>query len=308
MLLAIDVGNTNTVLGLFDLAPKPILRESFRFQTEKDRTGDEYGLQLRTLFDFAGIQMEQVHDVIISSVVPPMQFPLEQMCKRFFGKKPLLVGPGIKTGMPVLYDNPREVGADRIVNAVAAYEKWPQGLIIVDFGTAPTFDAVSPKGEYLGGAIAPGIAISMEALFQHASKLPRVAFEKPDKVVGRNTVASMQSGLVFGYAGLVDSICSRIAEELGFSVKIVATSRRCTVMPSASPSQARRLAICGEKYRDSEAWARSASAWRRRASRIISTCRMVLSMVISRSPKSIGLVRKSNAPRFIAVRMLLMSP
>ena len=122
MLLAIDVGNTNTVLGLFDLAPKPLLRESFRFQTEKDRTGDEYGLQLRTLFDFAGIKLEQVHDVIISSVVPPMQFPLEQMCKRFFGKKPVVVGPGIKTGMPVLSDNPREVGADRIVNAVAAYE------------------------------------------------------------------------------------------------------------------------------------------------------------------------------------------
>ena len=217
MLLAIDVGNTNTVLGLFDLAPKPTLRESFRFQTEKDRTGDEYGLQLRSLFDFAGLKLEQVHDVIVSSVVPPMQFPLEQMCKRFFGKKPLIVGPGIKTGMPVLYDNPREVGADRIVNAVAAYEKWPQGLVIVDFGTATTFDAVTPKGEYLGGAIA------MEALFHRASKLPRVAFEKPDKVVGRNTVASMQSGLVFGYAGLVDSICSRMAEELGFPVKIVAT-------------------------------------------------------------------------------------
>src|SRR5882672_5771654 len=224
MLLAIDVGNTNTVLGVFDLAPhRTALRDSFRVQTEKDRTGDEYGLQIKALFDFANLRMSDVHDVIVSSVVPPMAFPLEQMTKRFFNKKPLFVGPGIKTGMPVLYDNPKEVGADRVVNAVAAYEKWPQGLIIVDFGTATTFDAVTPKGEYLGGAISPGIAISMEALFQRASKLPRVAFEKPDKVVGRNTVASMQSGLVFGYAGLVDSICSRMAEELGFPVKIVAT-------------------------------------------------------------------------------------
>ncbi len=229
MLLCIDVGNTNTVLGLYDL-PAPgasgssgTLRDSFRVQTEKDRTGDEYGLQLKALFEFAGVALTEVHDVIISSVVPPMAFPLEQMCKRFFGKKPLFVGPGIKTGMPVLYDNPREVGADRIVNAVAAYEQWPQGLIIVDFGTATTFDAVTPKGEYLGGAIAPGIGISMDALFQRASKLPRVAFEKPERVVGRNTVASMQSGIVFGYVGLVDGICSRMAAELGFPVKIVAT-------------------------------------------------------------------------------------
>src|SRR5438445_497847 len=153
MLLAIDVGNTNTVLGVFD---RSTLRDSFRVQTEKDRTGDEYGLQLRALFDFANLKMSEVHDVIISSVVPPMVFPLEQMSKRFFGKKPLFVGPGVKTGMPVLYDNPREVGADRIVNAVAAYEKWPTGLVIVDFGTATTFDAVTPKGEYLGGAISPG--------------------------------------------------------------------------------------------------------------------------------------------------------
>src|ERR1700716_3202003 len=220
MLLAIDVGNTNTVLGVFDASK---LRDSFRVQTEKDRTGDEYGLQIKALFDFANLRMSEVHDVIVSSVVPPMAFPLEQMCKRFFGKKPLIVGPGVKTGMPVLYDNPREVGADRIVNAVAAYDKWPQGLVIVDFGTATTFDAVTPKGEYLGGSIAPGIAISMEALFHHASKLPRVAFEKPERVVGRNTVASMQSGLVYGYVGLVDGICGGMKEELGYPAKVVAT-------------------------------------------------------------------------------------
>ena len=220
MLLAIDVGNTNTVLGVFD---GDTLRDAFRVQTEKDRTGDEYGLQIKALFDFAGLRMKDVHDVIVSSVVPPMVFPLEQMSRRFFDKKPLFVGPGVKTGMPVLYDNPREVGADRIVNAVAAYQKWPQGLIIVDFGTATTFDAVTPKGEYLGGSIAPGIQISMEALFQHASKLPRVGFEKPERVVGRNTVASMQSGLVYGYVGLVDGICARMKDELGFAVKVIAT-------------------------------------------------------------------------------------
>jgi type III pantothenate kinase len=236
MLLAIDVGNTNTVLGLFEMARgKPaVLRDSYRVQTEKDRTGDEYGLQLKALFEFSGVRMDEVDDVIVSSVVPPMAFPLEQMCLRFFRKKPLFVGPGVKTGMPVLYDNPREVGADRVVNAVAAYEKWPTGLVIVDFGTATTFDAVTPKGEYLGGAIAPGIAISMEALFHRASKLPRVSFDRPDKVVGRNTVASLQSGLVYGYVGLVDGICARMADELGYPVKVIATGGLAPLIANVS--------------------------------------------------------------------------
>src|SRR5438105_9499351 len=240
MLLAIDVGNTNTVLGVFDANR---LRDSFRVQTEKDRTGDEYGLQIKALFDFAGLRIAEVHDLSVSSVVPPMAFPLEQLCKRFFGKTPLIVGPGIKTGLPVLYDHPREVGADRIVNAVAAYDKWPQGLIIVDFGTATTFDAVTPRGEYLGGAIAPGIAISMEALFHRASKLPRVAFEKPDKVVGRNTVSSLQSGLVFGYVGLVDGICERMAVELGFPTKVIATGGLAPLIAGVS----RRIEIVDEQ-------------------------------------------------------------
>ena len=231
MLLAIDVGNTNTVLGMYD---GPKLVDHFRVQTEKDRTGDEYGLQLHSLFHFLGHELASIHDVIVSSVVPPMAFPLEQMAQRFFGKTPLFVGPGVKTGMPVLYDNPREVGADRIVNAVAAYDRWPQGLLIVDFGTATTFDAVTPKGEYLGGAIAPGVGISMEALFQRASRLPRVAFERPDRVVGRNTVASMQSGIVFGYTGLVDGICERMAAELGFPVKVVATGGLAPLLAKVS--------------------------------------------------------------------------
>ena len=152
-----------------------------------------------------------------------MQFALEKMCERYFHTRPLFVGPGVKTGMPILYENPREVGADRVVNAVAAYEKHKAGLVVVDFGTATTFDAVTPKGEYLGGSICPGITIAMDALFRSASKLPRVEFARPPHVVGRNTVHSIQSGLVFGYVGLVDGICQRMQQELGFPVKVVAT-------------------------------------------------------------------------------------
>ena len=172
--------------------------------------------------------------MILSSVVPPMNERIEQVCRRFFGQTPLVVGPGIRTGVPILYDNPKEVGADRIGNAVAAYERTRSATIVVDFGTATTFDAVTPKGEYLGGAIAPGIAISMEALFHRASKLPRVAFEKPERVVGRNTVASMQSGLVYGYVGLVDGICARMKDELGFPAKVIATGGLAPLIGSVS--------------------------------------------------------------------------
>jgi len=220
VLLAIDVGNTNTVLGVFE---GPRLRQHWRIETSHTRTSDEYGILVRQLFAVAGQDHGAIKAVAVSSVVPPLAFTLQQMCTRYFGVKPLFVGPGVKTGMPILYENPREVGADRVVNAVAAFEKWKSGLIVVDFGTATTFDAVSPKGEYLGGAICPGVAISMEALFRSASKLPRVEFARPPQVVGRNTVHSIQSGLVFGYVGLVDGICSRMAEELGFGPKVVAT-------------------------------------------------------------------------------------
>ena len=220
MLLAIDVGNTNTVLGAFDGAK---LRHHWRIETSQSRTADEYGILLYQLFASVSLEPGKVSEVVVSSVVPPMAFTLEAMCQRYFKVRPLSVGPGMKTGMPILYENPREVGADRVVNAVAAFERWRCGLVVVDFGTATTFDAVSPKGEYLGGAICPGIAISMEALFRHASKLPRVEFAKPTSVVGKNTVASMQSGLVFGYVGLVDGICERMAAELGFQPKVVAT-------------------------------------------------------------------------------------
>jgi type III pantothenate kinase len=231
MLLVIDVGNTNTVFGAYDGTK---LVHWFRIQTTPERTGDEYGILVKSLFAHAGIELRQLSATICSSVVPPMQFTLEQMVQRYLGHRPLFVGPGIRTGMPILYENPREVGADRIVNAVAAYERWKQGLIIVDFGTATTFDAVSPKGEYLGGAISPGITISMDALFHHASKLPRVEFSRPERAVGRNTITSMQSGLVFGYVGLVDGMCRRIAHEVGFPVKVVATGGLATLIAAAS--------------------------------------------------------------------------
>ncbi len=220
MLLAIDVGNTNTVVGAFDGAT---LRHHWRLQTNQNRTADEYGILIRQMFELQGLEPSAVTAVAISNVVPPLALTLDQMVVRYFRVKAMFVGPGVKTGMPILYENPREVGADRVVNAVAAYERWRQGLIVVDFGTATTFDAVSQKGEYLGGAICPGIAISMDALARAASKLPRVEFTKPPAVIGRNTVASIQAGLVYGYVGLVDGICARMSDELGFTPRIVAT-------------------------------------------------------------------------------------
>jgi type III pantothenate kinase len=220
VLLAVDVGNTNTVLGVFEGTS---LRHQWRVETSPSRTYDEYGILFTQFFAGSGLDPSKVDAIVIASVVPPLAFTLEQMGQRYFGKKPLFIGPGVKTGMPILYDDPREVGADRVVNAVAAHAKWKTGLVVVDFGTATTFDAVSPRGEYLGGAICPGVSISMEALFRHAAKLPRVEFARPSHVVGKNTVASIQSGLVFGYVALVDGICARMQEELGFPVKVVAT-------------------------------------------------------------------------------------
>jgi len=220
MLLAIDVGNTSIVLGVF--AQKRLL-DHWRLQTVAGRTGDEYGVLTRALFAASKLEPEQVEAVIISSVVPTLQATLTQMSQRTFGREPLFVGPGMKTGMPILYDNPREVGADRIVNAVAAYERFRSALVVVDFGTATIFDVVSAKGEYLGGVICPGVTTAMEALFQNASKLPRIEFKRPGRVIGRDTVASMQSGLVYGFVGLVDGLCARIAAELGGPVKVVAT-------------------------------------------------------------------------------------
>jgi type III pantothenate kinase len=220
MLLCVDVGNTNTGIGLFDGKE---LRAQWRIETAHGRTYDEYAVLLRELFAFAELPWPSVTAAIISTVVPQVQFPIEELCRRYLQVSPLVVGPGIKTGMPILYDNPREVGADRIVNAVAAYERCHQACIVVDFGTATTFDAITPKGEYLGGVIAPGLLISADALYHHAAKLPRVDIVRPRSVIGKNTVASMQSGLVFGYAGLCDEIVTRMTHELDAPTRVIAT-------------------------------------------------------------------------------------
>lgn len=223
MLLAIDVGNTNTVLGLFQ---DEVLVDHWRISTDAARTADELGVLLNQLFAVRGPVVpgqDEITAAILSSVVPPLTETLVQMVARYFNVRCKVVGPGLKTGMPILYDNPREVGADRIVNAVAAYERFKAGLVIVDFGTATTFDVVTPAGEYLGGAICPGIGISSKALFLHAARLPRVEFRRPKHSIGRNTVSSMQSGLVFGYVGLVDGLVDRMRTEAGFECTIVAT-------------------------------------------------------------------------------------
>jgi type III pantothenate kinase len=224
-LLAVDVGNTNTVLGVFRDGE---LAAHWRIQTIAQRTSDEYAVLLKTLFDLDGFPWKSITAGIISSVVPPAVFGLQRFFKNHCGGSALVVGPGIKTGMPILYENPREVGADRIVNAVAAYEelgaaRGESGCIVVDFGTATTWDVVTPKGEYLGGVIAPGIQISSEALYEHAAKLPRVELARPGKVVARNTVASMQAGLVYGYAGMVDALVERIRAEVEYPARCIAT-------------------------------------------------------------------------------------
>ena len=212
MLLVIDVGNTNVVFGVYK---DEELLYDWRIATEKDRTSDEYGLLFEQIFRYHKIDPKEVDNVIISSVVPPLMHTLPAMSIKYFNIDPIVVGPGVKTGMNIKYDNPREVGADRIVNAVAAYEKYGGPLIIIDFGTAITFCAVSKEGEYLGGAIAPGIKISTEALFMRTAKLPKVEIAKPDKVIARNTINSIQSGVVYGYIGMVDYIIEKMIEEMG---------------------------------------------------------------------------------------------
>jgi len=231
MLLALDVGNTNTVLGLYDLASgnPPALAAHWRVSTHRTQTADEYGVLFTNLFNLHGLATSQVKHIIISSVVPPVESTLAQVCESYFKLKPLFVEPGIKTGMPVLVDNPAELGADRLVNAIAAYEKYGGPAIIVDFGTATTFDVVSAKGEYLGGIISPGLGISADALFSRAARLGRVDIKRPPKVIGTTTVTHIQSGLYYGYIGLVDGILARMIAEIGTDIndpahpKIIAT-------------------------------------------------------------------------------------
>lgn len=234
LLLVIDVGNTNIVLGVYEGKK---LEYDWRIATDKDKTSDEYGLLFEQIFKYHGLYPTMVNDVIISSVVPTLMYTMEAMSLKYFQCEPLIVGPGIKTGMNIKYDNPREVGADRIVNAVSAYEKYGGPLVIVDFGTAITFCAVSKGGEYLGGAIAPGIKISSEALFMRTAKLPKVELVKPEVSICKNTESSIQAGLIYGYIGLVDGIINRMKEELrndGNVETVVATGGFASLIASES--------------------------------------------------------------------------
>jgi type III pantothenate kinase len=247
MLLVIDVGNTNTVLGVFErlahLAGGDVTTDAPRYErlvanwrvgSHLTRTVDEYGVIFRNLFSMDNLEVSGVHGIVVSSVVPPLDPVLRQVCERYFNTKPLFIEPGVKTGMPVLYDNPAEVGADRIVNAVAAFEKFGGPCVIVDFGTATTFDCVSKKGEYLGGVICPGIGISADALFQRTARLPRVEIRKPARVIGSNTVGSLQSGLYYGYLGLLDGVLERLVDELGAETRVVATGGLASLFGTAS--------------------------------------------------------------------------
>ncbi len=227
MILVFDVGNTNTVLGVYD---DQNLVEHWRVSTAPQRTADEYAVLLRALFEGSGLTFKRIKGIIISSVVPPLMLTLDLMSRKYFGFPPLVVGPGIKTGIQIKFENPREIGADRIVNAIAGYELYGGPLIIVDFGTATTFCAINARGEYLGGAIAPGIGISTEALFARAAKLPRVELVKPPSVIGKNTVNSMQSGIIYGFAGQVDAIVSRMKKELPGDPLVVATGDMADLM------------------------------------------------------------------------------
>jgi type III pantothenate kinase len=240
MLLVLDVGNTNTVLGVFEAAPGgdgsqygPLIAH-WRVSTTKTQTVDEYGVLFRNLFAMNGLEVSSVQGIVISSVVPPLDSTLREVCEQYFQSRPLFIEPGVKTGMPVHYDNPAEVGADRIVNSVAAFEKFGGPCIIVDFGTATTFDVVSKKGEYLGGVITPGIGISADALFSRTARLPRVDVRKPPRVLATNTVNSVQSGLYYGYLGLIDGILERLIAELGENVTVVATGGLASLMGSGS--------------------------------------------------------------------------
>ncbi|MGI5822678.1 MAG: type III pantothenate kinase [Dethiobacteria bacterium] len=231
MLLAIDVGNTNIMLGVYD---GNNLQMCWRISTDRARTEDEYGVIIRNLFQQNGFQAECIQAMIISSVVPPLRYPLGRMAQKYFKVSPLIVGPGIKTGLNILMDNPQELGADRVVNAVGAIELYGGPLIIVDFGTATTFCAISEKAEYLGGAIAPGIQISTEALFQKAAKLPRVELVKPQKVIGKNTVESIQAGVIYGFVGNVDGIVRRMCHEFQHKPHVVATGGMAGLIASES--------------------------------------------------------------------------
>lgn len=242
MLLVLDVGNTNTVLGVFakslaDSGAPPVYEKlvaNWRVTTRATQTIDEYGVLFRNLFAMQALEPKDIGGIVISSVVPPLDSTLRRVCERYFDRKPLFIEPGVKTGMPVLYENPADVGADRIVNSVAAFEKYGGPCIVVDFGTATTFDCVTVKGEYQGGVISPGIGVSADALFNRAAKLQRVDIRKPPRIIGSTTVGSLQSGLYYGYLGLVDGILERLLGELGDSTNVIATGGLASLIGSGS--------------------------------------------------------------------------
>ncbi len=219
-LLAIDVGNTNTVVGLLRSGN---LIQSWRLTSVRERTADEHGILIKNLLSLSGYERIELEGIAVSCVVPPLLPGIKDMCRIYFDNEPFVVQPGIKTGMPILYDHPQEVGADRIVNSVAGFQRYGGPCIVIDLGTATTFDVISTKGEYLGGIIAPGIGISAEALFERAAKLPRVEIKEPQQVIGRNTVSAMQSGIFYGYLGLIEKIIAMVESELGNSTINIAT-------------------------------------------------------------------------------------
>ncbi|MFV9511710.1 type III pantothenate kinase [Tepidibacillus sp. LV47] len=233
MILVIDVGNTHTVIGVYQ---EKKLLVHWRIASDRNKTEDEFGMILKNLFEHHQIQFSEITGSIISSVVPPLIFPLEKMVKKYIGITPIIVGPGVKTGIPIKMENPKEVGADRIVNAVAAIELYGTPLIIVDFGTATTFDYIDEQGSYQGGAIAPGIGISTEALYQRAAKLPRIELVKPANVIGKNTITAMQSGIVFGFAGQVDAIVERMKKQSKMTPKVIATGGLAQLIASETQS------------------------------------------------------------------------
>ncbi|ETP70571.1 pantothenate kinase [Planococcus glaciei] len=231
MILVMDVGNTNIVLGVYG---QDRLLHHWRLETDRHKTEDEFGMQVKALLTDAGLTFASINGMIMSSVVPPIMAALERMCQKYFHIKPLIVGPGVKTGLNIKYDNPREVGADRIVNAVAAIEEYGAPLIIVDFGTATTYCYINEHRQYMGGAIAPGINISTEALYSRASKLPRIEIARPASVVGKNTVSAMQSGIVYGYVGQAEGIVARMKAESKQQPKVIATGGMASLIADES--------------------------------------------------------------------------
>ncbi|MEW4286595.1 type III pantothenate kinase [Priestia koreensis] len=231
MIFVLDVGNTNTVLGVYK---GDELKYHWRIETSRNKTEDEYGMVIKPLLEHVGLTFKDIHGIIISSVVPPIMFALERMCQKYFHIKPLVVGPGIKTGLNIKYENPREVGADRIVNAVAGIHLYGSPLIIVDFGTATTYCYVNEDKQYMGGAIAPGITISTEALYSRAAKLPRIEIARPSHIIGKNTVSAMQAGIVYGYVGQVEGIVSRMKAEAKTEPKVIATGGLATLVAKES--------------------------------------------------------------------------